>query len=321
MEPRVLITGATGYLGGRITTALSATGSYSVRLGTRQPFDALPAWAKHYDIAMIDIVTAKGLAEACAGVHAVVHLAALNELDSAADPDRAVAVNTLGTLHILEAAISAGAKRFVYFSTAHVYGSPMEGFVDEHTPAIPTHPYSITHREAEKYVMAAHRREVIEGLVIRLSNGFGAPAHSEVNRWTLLVNDLCRQAVSTGRIVLRSDGQQWRDFITLQDVGRGVDHFLRLSSSSLRDGLFNVGGDHSVRVIEMAEFVANRCAAVLDSRPSVRAAVRKGDRKPRRLEYSIAKLLSTGFVLKGDPAAEVDATLRLCQHSLRSVTQ
>jgi UDP-glucose 4-epimerase len=63
-----------------------------------------------------------------------------------------------------------------------------------------------------------HERGDIEGIVIRVSNSFGAPAHQHANCWMLLVNDLCRQAVSTGQMTLRSSGIRRRDFVTLTDT-------------------------------------------------------------------------------------------------------
>ena len=62
------------------------------------------------------------------------------------------------------------------------------------------------------------------------------PTHAEADCWTLLVNDLCMQAVRDKKLVLRSSGIQQRDFITLQDVGRVVSHFLDFPATALRMG-------------------------------------------------------------------------------------
>ena len=109
-------------------------------------------------------------------------------------------------------------ERFIYFSTAHIYGAPLEGTITEKSLPSPVHPYAITHRAAEDYVIAAAKQKRIQGTVLRLSNSFGAPVSPHVNRWTLLANDLCRQAVEKGTITLRSNGCQYRDFICLTDV-------------------------------------------------------------------------------------------------------
>lgn len=319
MSKSVLITGGAGYLGGRIASTLASTSKWAVRLGTHRQPDALPPWTRQYDVVSVDVCTEKGLQQAFAGMDAIVHLAALNEVESAEDPERALTVNTLGTLRMLTAAQAVGVKRFLYISTAHVYGAPLVGFIDEKIPARPVHPYAITHRAAEDFVLAAHGRNLIEGLVVRLSNGFGAPADSFVNRWTLLVNELCRQAVTEGRLVLRSSGMQRRDFITLLDVGRAIEHLLEVSVASLGDGLFNLGGRNPMRVSDMAELIADRCKAIINVRPQIVRPAEPTCEETAPLDYSIAKLETTGFSLQGDPIAEIDATLRLCENVLGRV--
>ena len=66
---------------------------------------------------------------------------------------------------------------------------------------LPDIPYAITHRAAEDFTLMFASRGKLDARVVRLSNAFGAPAHGSVDRWTLLVNDLCRQAVETKKLV------------------------------------------------------------------------------------------------------------------------
>jgi UDP-glucose 4-epimerase len=153
----------------------------------------------------------------------------------------------------------------------------------------------------------------LTGIVVRLSNGFGAPAHPDVNRWTLLANDLCRQAVETGALQLRSSGLQRRDFITLGDVGRAVDHLIALPSDSCGDGLFNLGGESPLRIIDLTELIADRCGTVLGYVPPILRPEPRPEEESLPLEFRIDKLKRTGFFLEGDFAGEIDATLRLCQ--------
>jgi UDP-glucose 4-epimerase len=173
MTGTTLITGGFGYLGGRIAQALAANPGRSLRLGTRWPQPA-PEWLRTCEPVPLDLMSEEGLAAACAGVSCMVHLAALNEIDSASDPEQALLVNTLGTLKLLCAAERAGVQRFVYFSTAHIYGAPLTGTITEATVPRPAHPYATTHRAAEDFVLAAHDRRALTGIVVRLSNGFGS---------------------------------------------------------------------------------------------------------------------------------------------------
>ncbi len=310
--PKVLVTGAYGYTGGRIAQALARGGGAEVWLGSRNALQGAPAWLPQARPVMLDWQSPESLQRACAGADAIVHLAAMNEIDSARDPAAALDVNARQTLRLLDAAIAAKVPRILYMSTAHVYGAPLRGQIDERTLPRPLHPYAITHRVAEDFMLAALDAGKIEALVLRLSNGFGAPAHADVNRWTLLANDLCRQAVIEGSLTLSSSGLARRDFVTLEDVSRAVVHALSLPAHQLADGLFNLGGDAAMRVIDMAELIAARCEPVLGVRVPVRRAAPLQDERSDELLFSCAKLQGTGFTLMRNHAAEIDATLRLC---------
>ena len=311
MSQRVLVTGAFGYLGGRIAAALARQAAYTVRMGSRKRQPA-PGWLPEAESVAIDISEPASLAAAMRDVHGVVHLAAMNENECLADPAKAVLVNTLGTLNVLRAAIDAGVERFIYFSTAHVYGAPLAGHITEKTLPRPSHPYAITHLAAEDFVLAAHDQHKITSVVARVSNGFGAPTHADVDRWTLLVNDLCRQAVQTRKITLRTSGLQQRDFITLEDVGRGVRHTLGLSQEDCGDGLFNLGGENVLSVWEMVQRIAQRCQVTLGFSPVIERPEPSPNENPGTLRYDCEKLHTTGFVLRGDVEKEIDSTLALC---------
>jgi UDP-glucose 4-epimerase len=313
MRPaRVLVTGSRGYLGGRISAFLQETNRFTLRLASR----ALPGAAEHRAVDLVaigELTTPEMLDAACQGVSYVVHLAALNEIDSEREPERAVEVNVSGTLRLAQAARRAGVERFLYLSTAHVYGAPLAGCIDEGRPTRPVHPYAITHRAAEDFVLGESSRSSMAAVIIRLSNSVGAPASASVERWTLLVNDLCRQIVSDRRMVLRSAGLQQRDFIPMSDVCRAIGHFLDLPSQRLGDGLFNLGGGRSLRVIEVAERLAERSERVLGFAPPISRPAPPEDERTEILDYRIDKLLASGFTPTGDLDQELDDTLRFCR--------
>ena len=68
-----------------------------------------------------------------------------------------------------------------------------------------------------------------------------------------------------------------------------------------------------MRVIDMAELVADRCEAILGFRPEVIRPQPAAGETAIDLEYCIAKLKATGFQLRGEMKAEIDATLRVCR--------
>ena len=310
MSDKVLVTGGFGYVGGRVAQSLDQAG-WQVLLASRSE-RPIPEWLPDSRTVVSSWDSESELESLCQGVDTIVHAAAMNEIDAAKDPAGALHMNGVVTAKLLSAAIKSNVRRFLFFSSAHVYGSPLVGRLDEAVPARPFHPYATSNRAGEDVVLAAQHRGDISAIAIRLSNSFGAPAHPEINRWTLLVNDLCRQAVTDGKLTLRSAGTQRRDFVTLTDVGRAIVHLTQLDADKVGDGLFNLGGAWSPTIFEMSQRIAERCQAVSGVLPTIERPEPTASDVSEPLDYSIERLQSTGFDLKSPVDEEIDATLRLC---------
>ncbi len=316
---KVLITGGFGYLGGRIAGYLTEYApELPIRLMTRRKVDDIPDWAQDLDVVTADLSDRLSLDKALIGVDTVVHLAAMNEVDCQADPNLALEINGQGTYRLLEACRDHGVNRFVFFSTFHVYGPQANQPITELTATTPIHPYSITHRLAEDYVNLWRYNHGLDSLIIRLSNGYGYPADAHVQRWTLVFNDLCSQAVENGEIVLRSSGKQQRDFITLHDVGRGVHHLLNLPVSEWQDGLFNMGGDRSFSILEAAHQVASEFQKKYGRDVPISTGPARANETSKPVQFSIDKLKDTGFYLVGDMSQEIQRTFQVCEQRLLS---
>jgi UDP-glucose 4-epimerase len=313
MSKNILITGGLGYIGGRVAKFLSANSSCWLRLTTIDPIPTKLNWLKSGEIIHMDVLNPEDLQRACYGIDTIIHLAALNENVCANDPERALLINGLGTVKLLDQAKKTGIKRIIYFSTAHVYGAPLIGTITENTLPRPAHPYAITHKVAEDFILATHDKNILEGIVLRLSNGFGAPVTPNVDRWTLLINDLAKQIVMQKHIQLQSSGLQRRDFITLEDVSRAVLHFINLPKAIIGDGLFNVGGECSMRVVEVAALLAERCMQLFGFTPQiVKPEVADPQEHDTALNYAINKLKMTGFTLNKNIQQEIDGMLLFC---------
>ena len=311
MRKRILITGGFGYLGGRIAVELAKNSNYIVRLGTRK-HQKSPTWLPDAEIAVMDFSDPLSLKKALHDVNWVVHLAAMNAEACLANPNDAISVNIDGTHAFLQAAIDTGVKRFIYMSTAHVYGH-LVGHITEETATASTHPYATSHRAAEDVVRYAHDSGTIEGIVVRLSNAYGSPVHEHVNSWMLLVNALCRQAVTTKKMVLNSSGLQRRDFIPIAEVCCVIEYLFHLSKKKLKTGLFNVGGSWSPTVLEMATLIQERCKNIFGFCPSLTCmpAPQCGKNIPV-LEYSLERLYKTGFQHVTEKVTEIDQLLQFC---------
>src|SRR6185437_3000892 len=170
---RVLITGAFGFLGGRLAEGLRAAGAEVVISGRRVPRSA-EAWAHGFEVRLGDLLDADVPARLMRGVDAVIHLASLDENEAVQTPELALAVSGDATRRLAAAARAAGASRFVFFSTFHVYGPTAPNVIDEETPTKAAHPYSIAHLAGEGYCRQAYLAG-FPAVVLRVSNGYGCP--------------------------------------------------------------------------------------------------------------------------------------------------
>lgn len=292
----VLVTGASGLIGGRLIAALSLDGANRVRAASRR----VRAWAPGIEGVVIDVQVAGSLPAACQGMDVVVNLAAMSEAECAADPDGALQANSAVTQAVVGAAISAGVPRFVQLSTYKVYGNNPIGVITEGTVTRPESVYARNHCAAEA-TASVHPNAV----VLRLSNGFGAPARAGTPCWSIIVNDFCRQAVTTRRIAIRSDGLAWRNFIPLSDVV----HAIGAAAKDLPPGTYNAGSAHSMSIRAMAERTALVCKDTLGYRPAVTVGASANDAVDRRLEYRSDRLREAGVILSAPIEEEIARTL------------
>ena len=120
----ILITGGIGYVGGRLTKKLSK--NFNVLVSSRKKIrkEILKLHGIKNSILHKNLLSKKYFPN---NIDIIIHLAGLNELECIKYPNKAIEVNVNQTRLIIENAITFGVKNFIYFSTIHVYGSPLHG--------------------------------------------------------------------------------------------------------------------------------------------------------------------------------------------------
>ena len=305
----VLISGGLGYLGGRIAKYLLDSG-FQVKIGSSRSHPDVPSDLLSCEIVICDLSDKRSLENACKNVSSIIHLASLNAQECDHDPEAALLINGLGTLNLLNAAKKMGVTKFVYFSTAHVYGSPLQGIIDENSTPRPIHDYAITHRLAEDYVLQANSNKDITGSILRLTNSVGSPLNSKANCWMLVVNDLCKQTVLNQSMELHSDELVQRDFIPISTVCSTVVDVL---TSDVLDGeIANISSSVVLTLRELTNLIADRSEVVLGFRPNINfKRLPKG--KPLESLFILnSKLKSSGCIIDTDLSYEIDQLLLNC---------
>ncbi len=294
-SPCILMTGATGAVGPLVVKALHSEG-YSIRTLS---LDAPPVgiWPDDIEARMGDVTDASAVQAAMQGVDAVVHMAALLHIVNPPSElrEKYERVNIGGTAKVVEAAIKAGVKRVVLFSTIAVYG-PSEGRVlNEMSPTHPDTFYAQTKCAAEEIVLNARGADGQPlGTVLRLGAVYGSRIKGNYERLTRALavgkrgTRLCHVPhfpphfpfIPVGR------GLNRRTLVYDKDVGRAAA--LAVSHPAAAGRVFNVtdGGFHSLN-----EIIGSICSA-LGRRPP-RLSLPVG---PMRV---VAGLIETGYRVMG----------------------
>jgi UDP-glucose 4-epimerase len=297
MAMRILISGGLGFIGGRVAVSLAQAG-HQIVLGSRNKGGS-PVWLSQAELEQIRWDDETQLERICNGVDVVIHAAGMNALDCSTDPVAALDFNGLATARLVAAACRAKVQRFIYLSTAHVYASPLEGIITEETCPRNLHPYATSHLAGEYAVLGASQHGQTQGIVLRLSNVFGVPMNKDVNCWMLLVNDLCRQAVQTRKLLLHTSGQQQREFIAMTEVCRVIELLSARNCDDHETGIYNIGGGQAQSVLSIAQTIQQCCADVLGFEPELQLRQDIVNDAHETLRYKTVRLERLGIQLDG----------------------
>lgn len=249
MHGKVLITGGLGNLGSYITKELCEVG-YDVYVLTKEEKNIIKNI--EYTTVKADISNLKDLkVKLKIKFDFCIHLASSNNFFIDEYPKKALNVNTLGTRNLLEVLSKNGLKKFVYFSTFHVYGVN-HGIINENKTLNPINDYASTHLFAEYYVkqFCANNKK-LKYSIFRLTNSYGAPMFVNTDKWYLILNDLVKSAYERGEILLKSNGEIQKDFIWVKDVAHITNMVLNLKESNI----YNLSSNKSYKIIDIANLI------------------------------------------------------------------
>lgn len=259
-----LITGGAGYIGAHVVRAMAAAGESVVVLddlssGTaeRLPQNIPLVQGSVLDRTLLD----RTLAEH--HVTGVVHLAAKKQVgESVEQPLRYYRENVHGLTLLLESVVATGIDRFVFSSSAAVYGMPDVGRITEDTPCHPMSPYGETKLAGEWLVRSVGRAHGIATVCLRYFNVAGCAAPELTDKGLSNVVPIFFDRLARGEAPLifgddypTPDGTCVRDYVHVQDLAEAHLAAARRTTGSSGDLTVNIGTGLGVSVRELASVV------------------------------------------------------------------
>jgi len=235
---------------------------------------------------------------------AIAHLAAVASVpQSIVEPELAHEVNLDGTFNVLEAARRFGVRRFVFISSAAVYGSSPRLPSSEDDPVAPASPYAAQKAAGELLAAAYRNMWGLETVSLRLFNVFGERQRGD-NSYSGVISIFIDKLRRSESVAITGDGQQSRDFIYVWDVVTVIARCL--SGDDPGPGPFNVGRGESITIRQLfsliarqlgqdcdPSFIPDRPGDVKHSRACIRRAADILQFVPRfSVEHGLARLIS-----------------------------
>ena len=283
---RILVTGGAGYVGAELVPYLVRNGRRVVVLDWFLYEPGLFSNADPRFITKIigDIRDRDTVRSALKGVDAVIHLAAISN-DPSADLDPALTedVNQTGFALVVEECIRAKIQRFIFASSASVYGLSDARHVTEDHPRVPISAYNKSKMWAEDHL--AKFKDVLPYVIVRPATICG---YSRRQRLDLVINLLTAQAVTYGWIKVLG-GAQFRPYLHIKDC-ISLYNFLLHDSVDCAGETFNVS-HRNVTV----DKIAIRIKDVLDWRMGEIEIRQQSSNDPRSYRVSSNKLFKFGF--------------------------
>ncbi len=250
---RVLVTGGAGFIGSHVCERLLAGGA-QVRVLDNLSSGKRSNLSRHngaIEFVQGDIRD-RDCVESCAtGVEAVIHLAAVASVQASIDdPIGTHQTNFDGTLNLLEAARTQDVRRFLYASSAAVYGDTAQLPVGEDTFLRPLSPYAADKLVGEHYLSHYARKYGLAATAFRFFNIYG-PRQDPKSPYSGVISIFADRLKTGAGVTVFGDGQQTRDFVYVGDLANVLVR--ALIRDDFTDDVFNVGTGRECSLLQLLE--------------------------------------------------------------------
>ncbi|MCH7624030.1 MAG: NAD-dependent epimerase/dehydratase family protein [Nitrospinae bacterium] len=266
----ILVTGGAGFIGSHIVDAYLNLGHRVIILDNLSSGkkENIASGGVFYEMDLLDPRVEKLIKDEHIEIinH---HAAQISVTHSVAHPGEDANTNILGSIKLLEAAKSCGVKQFIFASTGGaIYGLQDVFPADESHACRPESPYAISKFSVENYLHYYRKTYGLNTTILRYSNVYGPrqDPHGEAG----VVAIFCQKLLSKSQAIIYGDGEQTRDFVSVQDVAQA--NVLAITHSLA--GIYNIGTGKETTVNELFHHIAQMAGNNVSAQ---HAPARKGE--------------------------------------------
>jgi len=285
----VLITGVAGFIGRYVARHFSRQGWQVIGTDNSQPENAPLADLSKYQRLQLPDPEFDSLLQTYKP-NALIHCAGRSSVTlSVSDPTPDFYSNTVLTFNILDALrLNAPTCKFIFLSSAAVYGNPSKLPIDETHPTLSISPYGFHKLQSEQLCLEFAKIYSQPTASVRIFSAYGAGLRRQV-MW-----DICQKAISQKELTLQGTGNESRDFIHALDIARAIE--IVCDRAPMQGEVYNLGSGREVTITEISRILLK--AMDLDTIPHFDGITVIGNPLNWQADISKLKLIEFNPVVK-----------------------
>tara|TARA_B100000579_G_scaffold258050_1_gene212461 strand:+ start:6380 stop:7309 length:930 start_codon:yes stop_codon:yes gene_type:complete len=307
----IVITGGSGLIAGRLANSLSK--NHTITLLSKKN---ISSFFNHPNILVKKYKNISELTEIFVNQDAIIYTSGPNSADCKNDYlVQKYIKETDDIIKIL--AENKTVEKFLFLSSIRVISDDCEGLITEESVCNPTTNYGRVKNTIEKNLLNLNKIDGLNRIILRITNGYGFPAHKLSDCWSLVVMDICKQAVINKKIELRSDGQVYKDFIPISTITDTIENII--TDENLKPvEIFNVSSGISVKVIDLI----NKIKKILEQKLSYNLEIQinkasNGKSIPKMFSVDNTKIVDRGYMSHIDNDCEINHLIDYCIKNFR----